>query len=504
MRPSFRHKFQAATSILLSALPSWRVVILFAIVIGLIWGASLYMAAQHTVNLIINGTAFSYRTHQTSPQRVLRETGFIPRDGDGVYYPSKEELLRGEPIRVTCARQVVLIHDGSMTEAQTQTGNVAGALAALGVPVSVHDHLLLEGDPCSRQTELPAPKEPKRHSVKAWVAAIRKPIKLAVRRAVSLHVQDGSIPLAFHTTARTVGEALFERDIHIYEGDKVFPSLDTEMTPGLTVFIQRSKPITLNVGGTMRMVRTRSATVQKLLDAEGIDLAPKDYVLPAAETAIERNMHVAVTRVQEQYHIEEIPIPFETVWEADPNMEIDQRQVAHWGQEGAKRSRVLVHYENGKETHRHQDKEWIARAPIDRTIKYGTKIVIRKLETPHGTIEYWRQLRMLATSYNAPTAGKPPTHPLYGITRSGMPARKGLVAVDPRVINLHQKVYVPDYGVGLAADTGSAIKWRHVDLCFDDNNLELWYRWVDVYVLTPVPPKKEITWIIPDYPKERA
>lgn len=504
MRPSIRDRLQATLSIILSPLPSWRTIVSLSILITLILGISLYIATQHTIEVIINGRSFSHRTHQKSSQRVLQEMGFLAREADRVHYPSEEELLRGEPIRVTCARQVVLVHDGSITKAQTQATDLAGALVDLNVPVSIHDRLLLEGEASSRQTKLPAPQRPRRGGASSWVATLRNPIKLAVKRAVPFHVQDGAFPVTFHTTARTVGEALFGRDIHIYEGDKIFPSPDTEMSPDLTVFIERAKPIILDVGGTARMLRTHAETVEELLKVEDITLASKDYVSPASEANIVHDMRVAVNRVHEEYHIEEVPIPFETVWEPDPEMEIDQRKVAHWGQEGAKRSHVLVRYENGKEVHRQQDEERIARAPTNRTIKYGTNIVVRKVETPHGTVEYWRKVRMLATSYNAPTAGKSSSHPLYGITRLGMRAQKGLVAVDPRAINLRQEVYVPDYGIGLAADTGGAIKWRHIDLCFDDDNLELWYRWVDVYVLTPVPPRTEITWIIPDHPQERA
>jgi 3D (Asp-Asp-Asp) domain-containing protein len=136
-------------------------------------------------------------------------------------------------------------------------------------------------------------------------------------------------------------------------------------------------------------------------------------------------------------------------------------------------------------------------------MSYGTRIVVRQLETPEGPISYWRKVRMLATSYNAPTAGKPLDHPQYGITRLGWRARKGIVAVDPRVVALGTKVYVPGYGVGTAADTGSAILGRHIDLCYDDDNLVLWKRWVDVYLLEPVAPSEEMNWVLPSYPRER-
>ena len=54
--------------------------------------------------------------------------------------------------------------------------------------------------------------------------------------------------------------------------------------------------------------------------------------------------------------------------------------------------------------------------------------------------------------------------------------------MDPRVIPLRQNVFVPGYGPGIAADTGSAIQWRRIDLCYDLDNLVLWRKWVDVYL----------------------
>jgi 3D (Asp-Asp-Asp) domain-containing protein len=105
---------------------------------------------------------------------------------------------------------------------------------------------------------------------------------------------------------------------------------------------------------------------------------------------------------------------------------------------------------------------------------------------------------MLATSYTAATSGKEKGHPLYGITYLGWRARKGIVAVDPRVINLRTRVYVPGYGVGVAADTGGKIKGRRIDLCYDEGELKLWRRWVNVYLLAPPPPREEIIWVLPE------
>ena len=55
---------------------------------------------------------------------------------------------------------------------------------------------------------------------------------------------------------------------------------------------------------------------------------------------------------------------------------------------------------------------------------------------------------------------------LPGNTALGIPVRRGVVAVDPRLIPLGTKMHVPGYGSGLAADVGYAIKGRIIDLWF--------------------------------------
>lgn len=49
-------------------------------------------------------------------------------------------------------------------------------------------------------------------------------------------------------------------------------------------------------------------------------------------------------------------------------------------------------------------------------------------------------------------------------TYSGEPVKKGVVAVDPRVIPLYSHVYIPDYGWFIALDTGGKVKGRHIDI----------------------------------------
>jgi 3D (Asp-Asp-Asp) domain-containing protein len=72
-----------------------------------------------------------------------------------------------------------------------------------------------------------------------------------------------------------------------------------------------------------------------------------------------------------------------------------------------------------------------------------------------------RQLTVSSTAYSPAQPG------LSSRTATGRRATKGVIAVDPRVIPLGTRVYVPGYGNAIAADTGGAIKGNKIDVCFD-------------------------------------
>jgi 3D (Asp-Asp-Asp) domain-containing protein len=198
-------------------------------------------------------------------------------------------------------------------------------------------------------------------------------------------------------------------------------------------------------------------------------------------------MVVRVVRVSDRFVVEDEPVPFEVLWQPDPNLEIDNTHLLQEGSPGILQRRKRVHYEDDQPVSQVVENEYLAVAPNNKILGFGTKVVVRTLDTPAGTIEYWRKFRMLATSYSPSTAGVSPSDPHFGFTRIGLPAGFGIVAVDPSWIELGSDIYVPGYGIALAGDTGGKIKGKRIDLGYSDEGLILWYSWVDVYVLTPVP-----------------
>jgi uncharacterized protein YabE (DUF348 family)/3D (Asp-Asp-Asp) domain-containing protein len=336
----------------------------------------------------------------------------------------------------------------------------------------------------------------------ALVSARPEMVQLVVHRAVPITLHDNQVSSNFYTTRPNVGEALLEQGITLFLGDKVTPGLGTPLSPRLHVYIQRSTPVTVMADGRLIKTRTHRQTVGQVLAEAGVALMGQDFSRPPAATPVAANDTIEVVRVQQAVEVEEELIPFESTWIADEGMELDQQEVRQQGQTGVFKSRFRVRYENDQETWRELEDEWLEQEPRQRIIAYGTRIVVRTLDTPEGPIEYWRKIPMLATPYSAATSGKAPDHPRYGITRSGLQVRYGMAAVDPKVVPLMTELYVPDYGRALAADTGGLILGKHIDLAFEEGQaMPDMYGWLDVYVLTPVPPAAGIRYVLPEWPQ---
>ena len=100
-------------------------------------------------------------------------------------------------------------------------------------------------------------------------------------------------------------------------------------------------------------------------------------------------------------------------------------------------------------------------------------------ETSRGGSSYRDTLYMEATAYLPSDGGG------SGITASGIPATYGVAAVDPSVIPLGTRLYIPGYGEAIAADTGGAIVGHKIDLCMESYGeaIEFGRQNVTVYVL---------------------
>ena len=96
-----------------------------------------------------------------------------------------------------------------------------------------------------------------------------------------------------------------------------------------------------------------------------------------------------------------------------------------------------------------------------------------------------------ATGYTAgeESTGKSPDHPAYGVTYSGVKVKRDLystIAADTSIFPIGSVLFIPEYGFGVVADTGSAIKGDRIDLYYDTVQ-DVYNEWgkktLDVYLI---------------------
>lgn len=280
----------------------------------------------------------------------------------------------------------------------------------------------------------------------------------------------------------SVEDALRQAGVTLGEGDELVPSGVT-VAPGMRVRVIRAFPVYVQSDGEVRVYRAPRGTVADALAGLGIMPGPKDVVKPSLQAPLEPGLVVRVVRVREQEVVWRETVPYQTLRWAEPSWEKGRTGVLRPGREGVVEHRDLLRYEDGQLVSRTRLSSRTLVEKVDRIIGVGTRVVWRTINTPMGPVRYREKREMVATAYypGPESTGKYAD----GLTATGMRAGHGVVAVDPRVIPLGTRLYIPGYGFAIAGDVGSAIKGDKIDLGYNTLREALHFgrRKVTVYVL---------------------
>ncbi len=412
---------------------------------------------------------------------VLNAAGILIGTQDKVTPGLDHSINESVAIQIRRAVPVTVYNNGVANTLWTTQESLAAFLSEAELAIGRSDELIIDGRliPLHRLEQESIPGE----------------IRISRKSSVTIH--DVNSVTTWETEQETVGEALHEAGYKLFATDTTDPPIGSWITSELHIYIHRSLPLTIEVDGRIIETRNHFTKTLDVLSEVGISLFGQDFTRPPLGEALDAGDLIQVIRVTEDFRIEDQPIPYDTVWQAADSLEIDQRSLLSEGAPGILRKRIRIRYENGTEAGQFSDGEWIEQEPVNEVMGYGTRIVIRTVETDAGVFEYWRVLRMRATAYTASSSGKPPDHPAFGITASGVQAGSGVVAIDPNVVPFRSWVYIPGYGVGFAGDTGGGIKGRWIDLGYDEDELVAWNTYTDVYLLTPPPAPEDINYLVP-------
>jgi resuscitation-promoting factor RpfB len=245
------------------------------------------------------------------------------------------------------------------------------------------------------------------------------------------------------SAATTVGEFLRERGIVANDGDYVSPSIDTPLTDRMSIEYRAAAPVTIVADKHRATMMTVAPNVAALLQSQNITLGKYDEVSPALTSEIPANGVVRVTRVLRWERLENRAMRMPVVHLLNVAMAPGETKVASRGRAGMRQVLVaFVQRDAGSVT---------AQVLASRIV---TKPKPRIIES--GALG---AMRMIATAYTPYCGGG-----CSGITATGLRAGRGIVAVDPSVIPLGSRLYIPGYGYAIAGDTGGAIVGYRIDL----------------------------------------
>ena len=224
------------------------------------------------------------------------------------------------------------------------------------------------------------------------------------------------------TDADSVGALLAAAHVQLGAGDVVVPAAASALHDGIHVDVLRAFPVTVDVNGKVRSVRTietsadklakqlklnkltavrndpgrlaagttvvyrtrvsgaltiddqkvtfdsPSRTVDELLQSYKVKLVGEDYAIPSPDTVLHDGDQVAVVRVGASTSSTTQPIDFDTVQQDDPTLPIGQTRVIQDGKDGVMTitSRQLI--ENGQKG----DKQVVSEVP---TVEPTPKII---------------------------------------------------------------------------------------------------------------------------------
>lgn len=244
--------------------------------------------------------------------------------------------------------------------------------------------------------------------------------------------------------------------------------------------IQKPNFVQLNDKGVISNYFVGEIDCRTFLLDVGVEISDKDVVKHPSGSILEDKTVINVERVEYKLETRTEKTPYGTMATGIDTIPKGTKEVISEGVEGVSEITYLVKYVNGKAEEEAVYTEKVITEPVDEIANVG---IGGSVTAKDGTVyhySYRKQMEATAYTYLPPYTSM--------TTATGATLRKGIVAVDPKVIPMHTKMFITgsvEYGLGVAEDTGGAIKGNIIDLAFMSYNecIQFGRRQMQVYIL---------------------
>lgn len=328
-------------------------------------------------------------------------------------------------------------------------------------------------------------------------------------KVINLEI-DGKV-LTLETREALLGDVLAKEQISLQPYDEVSIGLSDEIQDGDHVVITRAQKLTLTADGETKALYTTENSLGDAIAKLGYSLDGDDKIFPSLDTAVSPDMEVRIVRITKQTVERSVSLPFRVIKTADPSLYKGDVRVAQAGKPGTIIQYIEKIYQDGELASMTMIGKEVQTVTKDKVIAVGTKAlpqpavaaatstttsisssakttatsnVVQKAGIDFEYKKMIKNVSMTAYSSEEPGIGTK--------TASGTRVTEGrTIAVDPDVIPIGWWVYIEGLGFRRAEDTGGAIKGNKIDVYYDSlsHARNFGRKSRTVYVIGPVKPE---------------
>lgn len=287
--------------------------------------------------------------------------------------------------------------------------------------------------------------------------------------ALVIKFADSDKSLTLKQPGKTLSEALEKNGKNVAEFKKLYhPSIPWDAS------ISNTKAVTLSCNCTVKLTvagkqvgtyKTTKSTVGAFLQEKKVAITAWDELKTSPDSKIVNGMNIVIDKVENKVSKSIQEVPYEKEEKKSNELTKGKKKVEKEGKKGKKIYEVIVTLRNGKPELKDGKPVTTKRLikeikPLDELVVIGTKP--EETEDDEET-----------SNQESPTGGQTMNVEATGYTHTGNRTatgtvpKRGTIAVDPDVIPLGTRIYVPGYGYGIAEDTGGVVDGKIIDLFFN-------------------------------------